>query len=331
MTQPSGNEARSRFGEDLDAEVRAFVRAMGAAWASHPDLSTVTPAEARRIADDVREPWTRGGPSMAETVEHRIATDTGSVRVRCYDPGPPGPKPGLVYLHGGGWSIFSLDTHDRVMRELASRAGAVVVGVDYALSPEARYPVALGQVRDVLRFLRSNGGSLGVDPERLAVGGDSAGANLSVAACLSLRDAGEAPLPAGMLLVYGVFDRRSSPEAIARYGGDGYMLGASEMEQFWANYLEDDRQAEDPLVCPVRAELAGLPPAFLVVPSCDLLAEQSHRMAERLREAGVETALEAYEGATHSFLEAVSVSSLADRALEDAARWLRSILGRAGR
>ena len=326
MTQPSGNEARSRFGEDLDAEVRAFVRAMGAAWASHPDLSTVTPAEARRIADDVREPWTRGGPSMAETVEHRIATDTGSVRVRCYDPGPPGPKPGLVYLHGGGWSIFSLDTHDRVMRELASRAGAVVVGVDYALSPEARYPVALGQVRDVLRFLRSNGGSLGVDPERLAVGGDSAGANLSVAACLSLRDAGEAPLPAGMLLVYGVFDRRSSPEAIARYGGDGYMLGASEMEQFWANYLRDGEDATAPLLSPARADLRHLPPTLLVIPELDLLAEQSLATAERLREAGVATEARLYRGACHSFLEAVSIAPLADRALGDIAEWLRSAL-----
>jgi acetyl esterase len=129
-----------------------------------------------------------------------------------------------------------------------------------------------------------------------------------------------------MALVYGVFDRHSSPEAIERFGGEGYMLGAGEMEQFWRNYLTDEREAEDPLVCPVRASLEGLPPALLVVPGCDLLAEQSLRMAGLLEAAGVPVSCELYEGATHSFLEAVSVSPLADRALADTARWLRARL-----
>lgn len=331
MTNPTGTEAASRRGEDLDPEIRAFVRAMGAGWAAHPDLSTVSPSEARRIADAVREPWTRGGPAMAETAEAWIETKAGPVRVRRYVPVHGPPAPGLVWLHGGGWTIFSLDTHDRVMRELAARSGVTVVGVDYALSPEAKHPVALGQAAAVLEELLAGRGRLGVDPARLAVGGDSAGANLSVAACLKLRDAGADRLPAAMALVYGVFDRRSSPESAARYGGAGYMLGASEMEQFWASYLVDERQADDPLVCPVRADLTGLPPAFLTVPECDLLAEQSHAMAARLRGHGVDARLEVYPGATHSFLEAVAVSALAGRALDDLATWLRSALGLEGR
>ncbi|MHB8798630.1 MAG: alpha/beta hydrolase [Thermoanaerobaculia bacterium] len=326
MTPTKDDATTSRHGEDLDPEIRAFVKAMGAAWAAHADLSTVPPAEARRIAEAVRAPWTRGGPEMASVVEHRLPAGGGDVRVRCYDPGPAGTKPGLVYLHGGGWTIFSLDTHDRVMRELAGRAGVTVVGVDYAMSPEAKYPVALTQACAVLRHLAERGPELGVDPARLAIGGDSAGANLSVAACLVLRDSAPRALPAAMALLYGVFDRRSSEEAAARYGGAGYMLGAGEMEQFWANYLSDEREAVDPLVAPIRADLKGLPPALLVVPTCDLLAEQSLRMSARLAGAGVPVRTERYEGATHSFLEAVSVSTLANRALADTAAWLRATL-----
>ena len=326
MALGTGSGTKSRLGEDLDPEIRAFVKAMGAAWAGHPGLDTATPAEARRIAEIVRAPWARGGPAMAEVSEHHVPAGTGPVRVRCYDPGGEGPKPGLVYLHGGGWTIFSLDTHDRLMRELAARAGVTVVGVDYAMSPEAKYPVALDQVCAVLRHLAAHGAELGIDPSRLAVGGDSAGGNLSVAACLKLRDSGSEALPAAMALLYGVFDRRSSPEAVERFGGAGYMLGAGEMEQFWSKYLAGEDEAEDPLVCPVRAHLEGLPPALLVIPACDLLAEQSVRMAERLEEAGVAVRREIYEGASHSFLEAVSVSSLAGRALDDTARWLRTVL-----
>ena len=174
------------------------------------------------------------------------------------------------------------------MRELAARTGAIVVGVDYALSPEAKYPVALDQVCAVLRHLAARGRELGIDPSRVAVAGDSAGGNLSVASCLRLRAAGDAPLPAAMALFYGVFDRRTSPEAAARFGGSGYMLAADEMEQFWRNYLTDESEADDPCVSPLRADLRGLPPALLVVPACDLLTEQSVQMARRLADAGVD-------------------------------------------
>ncbi len=233
------------------------------------------------------------------------------VRVRFYDPGPPGPKPVLVYLHGGGWTLFSLDTHDRVMREYAARAGVRVVGVDYALSPEAKYPVALDQVVAVVR-------SLG---ESVAIGGDSAGANLALASSLRLRDE---RLIRAIVLNYGVFERSSSPEAQQRFGGPGNMLTAEEMEGFWRNYLRDEDDAADPFVCPLRADLRGLPPTLLVVPERDLLTEQSVRLAARLSASGVDVKLELYRGAVHSFLEAVSIAPIADRAFADTATWLRA-------
>jgi acetyl esterase/lipase len=185
---------------------------MSAAWSRHSDLSAVPPEEARRIAEEVRAPWTRGGPQIALISERMVP-----VRVRFYDPAPMERKPVLVYLHGGGWTLFSIDTHDRVMREYAWRAGVVVAGVDYALAPEAKYPVALDQIVHVLKFLGRHGADLGIDPQRIGIGGDSAGANLAMAACIRLRDEGYPRLVRAMLLNYGVFDRQSTPVAKQRY------------------------------------------------------------------------------------------------------------------
>ncbi len=313
-------------GDALDPDIRRFVAEVSAGWAHYGDLGAASPAEARRIAEQVRAPWTHGGPQMATITERVVSTAHGDVRVRLYDPGPPATKPALIYLHGGGWTLFSLDTHDRLMREYAARAGVIVAGVDYALSPESRFPVALEQVVAVARFLAGGGAGPGIDPLRIAIGGDSAGANLAIAACIRLRNEGRADLIRAMVLNYGVFARRSSSDAQRRFGGAGNMLTADEMEGFWKNYLRDDRDAEDPLVCPVRAELQNLPPAFLAAAGRDLLAEQSVEMADRLNAARVPVRLEIYRGASHSFLEAVSISPLADRAFDDASIWLRAAL-----
>ncbi|HEY3056034.1 MAG TPA: alpha/beta hydrolase fold domain-containing protein [Thermoanaerobaculia bacterium] len=308
----------SELRDELDPDIRRFVTEMTAAWARHGDLAAVSPAVARRIAEEVRAPWARGGPQMAR-IEQRVRTPHGDVRVRFYDPRPDTPKPAFIYLHGGGWTLFSLDTHDRVMREYAARAGVMVAGVDYALSPEAKYPVALEQVVAVARFL-------GEQNARIAIGGDSAGANLALSACIRLRDEGQARLIRAMVLNYGVFERQSSAEERDRFGGPGSMLTSEEMESFWRNYLRDDREADDPLVCPLRADLHDLPPALLVVPEFDLLTKQSFRLADRLEAAGVAVELEMYRGAVHSFLEAVSIAPLAERAFDDTASWLRECL-----
>lgn len=259
------------------------------------------------MAEEVRKPWVQGGPLMAKISERVVA----GVRVRFYDPTADGPKPLFVYLHGGGWTMFSLDTHDRLMREYASRAGMIVAGVDYALAPEAKYPVALDQIVAVVRALG----------ECVAIGGDSAGGNLALAAALRLRDE---RLIRAIVLNYGVFERTSSQEAQQRFGGPGNMLTTDEMEGLWRNYLRDEHDAADPFVCPLRADLRGLPPTLLVVPERDLLTEQSLRLAARMSASGVDVKMELYRGAVHSFLEAVSIAPIADRALADTAAWLRA-------
>lgn len=305
---------------DLDPQIVKFIRGIDEALQSH-DLGSLPLAQVRQLCETARAPWTAGGPPMAHTSERIIPNGSHPVRIRHYDPAPGVPKPCLVYMHGGGWTLFSLDTHDRLMREYAGRARLAVVGVDYALSPEAKFPVALEQVVAVVRWLARNGGELDIDPARLVIGGDSSGANLAVAASLRLRDDGDG-LPAAMLLNYGAFDACCDEASEQRYGGDGYMLGAGEMREFWSNYLRDAADEENPLACPLKASLENLPPAFLTIAECDLLAAQNLAMAERLAAAGVTVQAPVYPKASHSFLEAVSIAAVSDQALGAASTWL---------
>ncbi|HZF26285.1 MAG TPA: alpha/beta hydrolase [Steroidobacteraceae bacterium] len=310
----------------LDPQIRRFVTEVSAGFARYPSFDRLSNVEARRVAEEVRAPWRQGGPEMHRTFERQVPVAGGTIRIRVYDPAPSGPKPALIYMHGGGWTIFSIDTHDRVMREYAARARLVVIGVDYPLSPEAKFPTALHQIVDVVRWLGARGNDLGVDADRLAVGGDSAGGNLALAACLMLRDAGEPQRIKAVLLNYGSFDTESSSEAEHDFGGAGFMLTADEMRAFWSNYLRGPEDATNPLACPLRAKLENLPQVFLTIPECDILTEQSLSLEKRLRAAGVAVRAGHYAGATHSFLEAVSISAVAERALAEGSQWLRGTL-----
>ncbi len=317
-------------GSDLDPDIRRFIRTLAAAMARNPGFESASYPQARRWAEEARAPWRQGGPAMLETRELDVPTRHGQVRVRIHRP-ESGVLPGLVYLHGGGWTLFSIETHDRVMREYASRAGCCVIGVEYALSPEKKFPVPLEQVVDVVDWLVKQGAALGIDPARLAIGGDSAGANLSVAACLVRRDRKSASPLLAMLLNYGAFVSQCSADACRRFGGPEYMLGCEEMKQYWHNYMRSDADARDPLVCPLLASLGGLPPAFLAIAECDILGEQSLEMARRLEEAGVPARNVVYAGASHSFIEAMSIAAVSNQALADASAWLEDIFLDAGR
>ena len=311
----------------LDPEIAAFVAAMQQAWASHPPFMTLPLDEARGGAEQVRAPWRRGGPAMAATREHRIETAAGPLRIRIYDPGVASPAPALLYLHGGGFTLFSIDTHDRLMREYAAAGGFLVVGVDYPLSPEARYPIALDRTVGLIDWLAAHGDTIDVDARRLAIGGDSAGANIALASALRLRDSGEPNRIRGLLLNYGGFGAPCSDDAEARFGGPGAVLDRAEMDYYFANYLgAPDRARDDPYARPILADMAGLPPAFLVVPECDILSEQSHAVHAAMRAAGCDVRAEVYAGATHSFLEAMSVAAVARRAIADGAAFVTAKL-----
>lgn len=317
----------SVFGADLDPDIRRFIRETGAAYGDHPPFERLTPEEMRAVCEIVRAPWRQGGPVMARTEEF----DLDGMRVRLLDPTPSRePKPALVYVHGGGWMLFSIDTHDRLMREYAARAGVIVIAMDYSYAPAAKFPVALDQVVETVRWAHDHAAALGIDPNRIAIGGDSVGGNMSVAAALKLRDAGEGVLLKALMLHYGAFDDDSSPQDHIRYGGEGYMLSSAEMVMFWENYLTNEAERQNPLAVPMRADVSGLPPAFFTIPECDVLHGQSVAMAEKFRAAGVPVRSEIYKGASHSFLEAMSISPLADRAIAEGADWLKAQFARQG-
>jgi acetyl esterase len=316
----------SARGADLDPEIRQFVARMSEAFASYPNFNDLLFPEMRRACERVRAPWAAGGPVMSARMERTVSTPAGDVRARIHNPSARAEKPALIYLHGGGWTTFSIDTHDRLMREYAARADIVVIGVDYALSPEVKFPVAQQQIAAVARGGRDPRAELGIHPERIALGGDSAGGNLAITTALRLRDEGDAEAVHAIVTNYAVTDIYSTPEALQRYGYEGYMLGADEMVRFWENYLRSPEDAKNPLVCPVHADLRGLPPVFMVIPECDILTEQNWRLAKQLEQAGVRVTTSFYKGASHSFLEAMSISAISNRAIDDTARWLRETL-----
>lgn len=303
-----------------DPDIRRFVDAINAAYAEHAAPAGADMATRRLIAERVRQPWREGGPIMAESRE----IDMGGVRLRLHRPVPDGTLPVMLYVHGGGWMLFSIDTHDRLMREYAARAGIAVIGIDYSLSPENKFPLALEECAAALDWIDAQADALDLDAGRVLIGGDSAGANLSVATCL-LQRRRRRPLPTAMLLNYGAFapERTSS---YARFGAGDYSLESDEMDAFWASYVDGAEQLADPLVAPLRADLEGLPPAFLAIAECDILADCNHEFARKLEEAGVPTQAITYRGATHSFLEAVSIAPLANRALDEQAAWIRDIV-----
>lgn len=316
--------------DDLDPSIRLFQQRLAAAYAQHPPLQSVDLPTARAIVEAVRAPLAAGGPVMARQTDVLVAVPgQASVRLRVLWPAAETAasvaQPALVYLHGGGWVFFSLDTHDRLMREYAARAGRVVVGIDYAHAPEARFPVALEQTLAALRWVRAQAADLGIDTARIALAGDSVGANLSLAAAMVLRDADADDWLQGLLLNYGTYGDDDNSESFERFDGPRYTLGREEMRGFWQTYLRHEADRMDPRAQPLRGQLAGLPPVALVVAENDVLRDSSLQLAARLAAAGSPPVLWRYAGATHSFLEAMSFAELSRRALDDSAAWLRTL------
>ncbi|MEQ3625060.1 MAG: alpha/beta hydrolase fold domain-containing protein [Celeribacter sp.] len=319
----------------LTPEIAEFTRLMAADAASHPRRDRVPVAQARSIAAAIREPWAQGGPRMAQETEHRVPTRHGDLRLRLYQPegGAPAEEapecatasPVLIYLPGGGWTLFDIDTHDRVMREYADRTGIAVAGIDYSRAPEAKFPQAIEEITDAIGWLAAQAPALGLDPAAMLLGGDSAGANLTVAVALGLRDAALPPLR-GMVLNYGVYDPCALRESALRFGAGDLPLSSHVMQWFTWNYLRHAGQINDRRVRVLGAELKGLPPALLVVADHDLLHDENLDMAIALQAAGVSADLRVYPGTVHSFLEAVSIAPVAVTAFDDSAAWIQARL-----
>jgi len=263
-----------------------------------PDYSTLTAPEARVLAARRKLP---PGPE-AHVTELQMPGPGGPIRLRLYRPSTRGFLPGLVYYHGGGFVIGSLDSHDPLCRELCQGSGCAVVSVDYRLAPEAPFPAAVNDAYAALSWVHENADELGLDHQRLAIGGDSAGATLATVAARLAKERRGPPI-ALQLLAYPITDFRSLDTDSYREFAEGYLLTRASMAWFRDLYLPDPAQQADPRASPLAAEnLIGLPPALVITAECDVLRDEAEAYARRLVQAGVRTELERYPGLIHGFL-----------------------------
>jgi acetyl esterase len=261
-------------------------------------------------------------------VENRSITGSGaSIPIRIYKAAPDRANRGaLVYFHGGGWVIGSLDSHDETARRLCAGSGCTVVSVDYRLAPETRYPGAMIDCFDATCWVAKEAANLGIDPARIAVGGDSAGGNLAAAVALKARDA-SGPLLAFQLLIYPAtepnFETRSYQD-----NATGYLLTRSAMQWFWDHYVPSAAARDESYASPLRAKsLRGLPPALVITAEFDPLRDEGEAYAEALAAAGVDTGLTRYDGVVHGFfgMHATVAKSLV--AIDQSNQALRHYLG----
>ena len=312
-----------------DPEMRAARLQMDAAAAKFPPVQLAEPLQAQRAVNDALQlAWARGGPVMEMAEDLWISARGRRVLCRLNRPAGPPPAallPGLVWFHGGGWVWSSVDTHDRLVRELAAAGGVATVSVDYALSPEAKFPQALLECVDVVRGLAEEAEAWGIDAGRLLLGGDSAGGALAFGTALALRDGGGPDL-AGLLAAYPVTDVDFAAPSYREFA-EGYGLTAAAMRAYWDVYLRDAADRANPLAVPARADLAGLPPVLIQLAELDVLRSDGERMAERLRQAGVDCTLHLYPGMVHGFLRLTEAVGRARAAIADAGAWLRRTSG----
>jgi len=241
-------------------------------------------------------------PAIYRVEDRNIPGADGQIAARVYTPDGSPPMGVLVYFHGGGWVLGDLESHDGVCRGLANGAGCVVVSIAYRLAPEHVFPAGARDCYAAAKWVAENAVSLGADPSRMAVGGDSAGGNLAAVVSMMARDRG-GPAINFQLLLYPVTDCALDTPSHKEFAADGYVLSRADMEWFWKNYLDPGAERNNPYACPLRAKnLSGLPPALVLTASHDPLRDEGERFAERLIAAGVSVTCTRYEGVTHGFI-----------------------------
>jgi acetyl esterase/lipase len=282
----------------LEPASQAFVEAT----ANPPFLYELTPDEARKVLDDVQ-----AAPIDKLPIDERwitVPADVGDVRVRIVRPaGADGQLPVILYMHGGGWVLGNAGTHDRLVRELACGACAALAFVEYDRSPEAQYPVAIEQGYATARWIAREGAAHGLDPERMAIAGDSVGGGMTAAITLMAQERGDVRF-VHHSMYYPVTDAAMDTGSYAQFA-EGYFLAAKSMAWFWDCYCPDLERRSEPFASPLRASdemLAGLPPALVIVDEADVLRDEGEAYAARLRAAGVAVTTVRYDGITHDFM-----------------------------
>jgi len=293
-----------------------------------PPTHTLVPEEARRMYRERRFFTQPEAPEVSLVRDIQAPGPGGSIPLRLYRPAGAAPAAGLpvlVFYHGGGWTIGDLDTHDVLCRALANGSGCAVVSVDYRMGPEHRFPAAVDDSVAAARWVARNADSLGVDPARLAVGGDSAGGNLAAVVAIAARDAGDLPI-AFQLLIYPATDQRRIAPSY-RTNGQGYLLTMETMAYFHDHYIDDPAHDLDWRASPLlREDLSRLPPAMVLTAGFDPLRDEGLQYAQRLSEAGNRATQICFERQIHGFVTMGRVVDEANAAVALCAATLRSAL-----
>ncbi len=309
----------------IDPELVAAGQLLQSKGLVAPDRTQAPLSDVRAAVDRIGAFLGEGSVPLEREQDLSLPGPHGQVPCRLYLPDHAERPPLLVYAHGGGFMQGSIPSWDAMLRDLVRQSGVAALSVDYRLSPEHRFPVAFDETVAVIRLAAREGAGLGIDPKRLAVGGDSAGANLALAAALALRDAGDGAL-GFQLLIYGVYSTDSESQSWQRFGR-GAGLSQTQMRWIWETYLERPEQQSDWRAAPLLADLTGLPPAHLIIGSLDPLLDDSNRLAARLKEAGVPSKLTIYEGLNHGFIRYGRLIATARRAVGECAAALREAFG----
>lgn len=309
----------------LTPTMRDVLRRM--ARANRPPLHTLTACQARAAYEAGAGVLEIAKVALARVEDiHIPARDGTQLPARVYAPASAAPLPVLLYLHGGGFTVGSVNTHDQLCRTLAQQAACMVVSLDYRLAPEHRFPTAHNDAWDALQWLAQHGPTLGADATQLAVGGDSAGGTLAAACALHARDAGLAL--ALQLLIYPGTCAHQDTDSHQRYA-QGLLLDADGVDWFFANYI-DYAQRQDWRFAPLNApDLEGVAPAYLCLAELDPLVDEGVQYADALRMAGVPVALDIYKGVVHEFVKMGRAIPEALQAHADMAAALRAAFAHA--
>jgi acetyl esterase len=309
---------RSALPRSLHPQVRALFESLP----PFPAWSTLDPAEIRALPTllaPAPEP-------VASVVQRGIRGQGGWLPIRIYRPPGEGLHPALLWMHGGGFMLGTLEGDDRKCRALTTRGSCIVVSVGYRLAPETKFPGALEDTYSALEWVAANAAELRVDPARIALGGESAGGNLAAAAALAARDRG-GPTIALQLLIYPVTDMRLDTPSFSEFA-DGPIITRRDVAWFNEQYIARAEDADSPYLSVLRApDLRRLPAALVVTAGCDPLRDQGEAYAVRLRDAGVEALTWRYDGMPHGFLGFQVALDDARRALDEIAAELKRRLG----
>ena len=292
-----------------------------------PRFESLSVPEARALATQYNAASKLAPLPVASVINRTIPGPAGNLPVRIYTPAGTGPFPMMIYFHGSGFVMCSLDTHDRGCRNLCNAGGCVVVSVDYRLAPENKFPAAPEDCYAATRWAAEHAAELNADPAHVVLGGDSAGGNLVAVTALMARDRGGPPL-CGQLMIVPVIDYPKPGYPSYLENGQGYGLTAAGMRWYWGHYLNSEAEADNPYASPVRAgNLRGLPPALIITAELDVLRDEGEHYAKCLSKAGVPTQVTRYEGVHHGFFGMQGVLDKSKKAMEEVTGWLKQRFG----